>query len=180
MQDTNVQRSLSELDLYVNASNSSKVRGWLNENNPSVVTEKIALKIKNKMPKVYMEYSFNQVPTKKGYTPHEESGKSFDEVLAFKYLNKLENAKLKGHEFTLSLTSMKNMLKAKKCYYTGLPLTLDTVTIDRVDNSKGYIRGNCVSCHTVVNNFKGLIENGTSPIGMKEVKMLMKKWENRL
>jgi len=104
----------------------------------------------------------------------------FDLMAANKYLAKCQNAKSKGHEFSISFTSMKNMLRAKKCYYTGLPLTLDTVTIDRIDNSRGYCVGNVVSCHTSVNSLKGLIENGNNLIGVKEVKMMIKKWENRL
>lgn len=108
------------------------------------------------------------------------SKEKFDLWAANKYVSKSHNAKSSKIAFSLSFTSMKNMLRAKKCYYTGLPLTKDTVTIDRIDNSKGYCSGNVVSCHTSVNSLKALIENGNNAIGLKQVKMMVNKWEKRL
>ena len=46
-----------------------------------------------------------------------------DILLAKRYITKADLAKAGGVEFSLSLTSFKNLMKAKKCYYTGVELT---------------------------------------------------------
>lgn len=89
---------------------------------------------------------------------------------------KSENAKKRGIDFTLSFTSMKNLMSAKRCYYTGLPLTksdgsgemrLSDATIDRIDGSKGYIAGNVVACCHGANQMKGQFE----AMGVKGLKI---------
>ena len=45
------------------------------------------------------------------------------------------------------------------CYYTGIPMTgkpgnLDNISIDRVESTKGYIRGNIVLCCEAINIMK--------------------------
>ena len=45
----------------------------------------------------------------------------------------------------------------RKCYITGLPLSFkdSTASLDRVDNTKGYIKGNVAFCHKEINRMKG-------------------------
>lgn len=78
-----------------------------------------------------------------------------DEQVARKFLHLLKNAKKRDLEFNLSLTSVRNLLAAKVCYFTGVQLTEPTFdavargtdrTIDRVDAAKGYVKGNVVAC----------------------------------
>lgn len=62
--------------------------------------------------------------------------------------------------FNLSLLSVRNLLQAKRCFYTKAPLTdkqgdMLLRTIDRVDPSKGYVKGNVVACSFLVNTRKG-------------------------
>lgn len=87
---------------------------------------------------------------------------------------KAENAKKRGIEFNLTFTSMKNLMSSKRCYYTGIILTKSTgkegelklsdFTIDRIDGSKGYIKGNVVACcygaNQMKSQFEGLGING--------------------
>jgi len=46
------------------------------------------------------------------------------------------------------------------CYYTGLPMTRtpddrnNSVSLDRVDSTKGYVRGNIVLCRSAINFMK--------------------------
>jgi hypothetical protein len=45
------------------------------------------------------------------------------------------------------------------CYYTGIPLTTDanqynTVSLDRMDSTKGYVKGNVALCCEIVNRMK--------------------------
>ena len=75
-----------------------------------------------------------------------------DLAVARKLVNLSNSAKSRGKEFNLNLTSIRNLMKAKHCYYTGVKLTNSNRTIDRVDNDKGYVIGNVVAC--CEDNFK--------------------------
>ena len=79
---------------------------------------------------------------------------------AKKFLRLRKSAMDRGLEFNLSLCSVRNLVNAKRCYYTRV--TLNDVpdhpnqrTIDRIDNSKGYIKGNVVACTKRINLAKG-------------------------
>lgn len=99
----------------------------------------------------------------------------FDLYVAKKMSAKAQNARDRGIEFSLSFASMKNLLKAQKCYYTGLPMTRPTgqkqigsdLTIDRIDASKGYIKGNVVACCYAANQLKSQVEAA----GIEGIKM---------
>ena len=60
----------------------------------------------------------------------------------------------------LSLWSLVNLFKARRCFYTGEefdhldPTGRNHRTIDRVDNSKGYVQGNVVACAHWFNQLK--------------------------
>lgn len=81
---------------------------------------------------------------------------------------KAENAKKRGIEFDLSFQSMKNLMGAKRCFYTGIILTKSTgkeaelklsdFTIDRIDGTKGYVKGNVVACCHAANQMKNQFE----------------------
>lgn len=106
---------------------------------------------------------------------------SEDVKLAKKYLSKSQNAVSRGLDFTISLTSYKNIQKAKKCYYSGLPLDESTRTIDRVDRTKGYIKGNVVACHTSVNSLKEVLERPTQfGVSQEELIKMITKWSDKL
>lgn len=91
-----------------------------------------------------------------------------DVAVANKFLNKRQNALDRGIEFTLTLQSIRNMLQAEHCYYTGIKMTeseggksrATDRTIDRVDSTKGYIPGNVVACCHAANNLKQMCEGG--------------------
>lgn len=93
--------------------------------------------------------------------------KDFD--IAKRYISKSVYAKEKGHEFTLTFAQYKRILTAKYCRYTGVKLTTSAnkkglkddnfCTLDRVDNSIGYVVGNVVACCYAYNQFKAVIEN---------------------
>ena len=102
-----------------------------------------------------------------------------DARIARKYLSKMSNAKEKGIIFTLNLVSFRNIMRAKKCYFTGLPLTCDTISIDRVDCNKGYVKGNVVACHTSFNSLKGNLENPTTNLNLALAIKGLQKWKQR-
>lgn len=101
-----------------------------------------------------------------------------DEHVARKFLQVKDSAKERGIEFGLNLTSVRNLLKAKRCYYTALPFNHtdpeSSLTFDRLDYKKGYIKGNVVACRKSVNDLKNvLIEHPVSVF--KDNPALLKK-----
>jgi hypothetical protein len=102
-----------------------------------------------------------------------------DEVrIARMYVIKAERAKKKGIEFTLSFAQYKRLITRKICAYSGLRFSeLDEncawksewlgLTLDRIDNSKGYIPGNVVPVCNGINQIKSQWENPRIPIDEK-------------
>ena len=96
------------------------------------------------------------------------SDPQFDLYCADKLRRKADNARERGIVFEMTFQSMKNILSAKKCYYTGLPLTrtrhaqfpvrASDLTIDRIDSTKGYVKGNVVACSHAANQLKSQVE----------------------
>jgi len=96
------------------------------------------------------------------------SNPEFDLYCADKLRRKANDAKERGIEFSMSFQSMKNILRAKKCYYTGMAIKrpkfginnaeADDLTIDRIDCTKGYISGNVVACSHAANQLKSQVE----------------------
>lgn len=87
-----------------------------------------------------------------------------DLELARKFLAKADNARCRGIPFTLTLTGFRNLMRAKRCYYTGLELVdaKEQVplqrTIDRIDHTKPYEKGNVVACSHAFNQLKNELE----------------------
>lgn len=82
--------------------------------------------------------------------------------VARKLINSYLSAKDRNLEFNLTFQDIKRLLSTKHCFYTGLELNNDEKsqnqrTFDRVDNSKGYIRGNVVVCTKEFNGLKGCL-----------------------
>lgn len=83
-----------------------------------------------------------------------------DKQIARKYLSLSTSAQSRGLDFDLSLTSVRNLLNSKKCYFTGTQLNNivdhpNQLTVDRVDASLGYVKGNVVACCNWFNQKKG-------------------------
>jgi hypothetical protein len=101
-----------------------------------------------------------------------------DVVLARKYVKKADRAKKSGTEFTLSFSEYKRLMNRKTCAYSGLRFSeLDEhnawknpwlgITLDRIDNSKGYIPGNVVPICNGINQLKSQWENPMIPLDEK-------------
>ena len=105
-----------------------------------------------------------------------------DQDIAQRYLNKIKKCEEKHTDFTLTFYEFKRIITAKKCKYTGIELTYQTdhnqgptdVTIDRVDNSKGYVNGNVVACCYQYNQFKSVVENPENIIDFKMLERALK------
>ncbi len=106
-------------------------------------------------------------------------GMEFDTLVALKYLGKKRNALSRGIEFKLTLADMARIMRSKRCFYSGVSLTLDGVnklTIDRIEESEGYTKSNSVACSKQVNDLKNkLLENQEliKDMSGKEVKKML-------
>jgi len=87
-----------------------------------------------------------------------------DEKVAKKYVSLMSSSKNRGIEFDLTFIGLKNVMRAKKCFYTGMPIEVGStspdkcLTIERKDPNKGYVTGNIVAASELANKFKGHLE----------------------
>lgn len=94
-----------------------------------------------------------------------------DLIIAKKMVNIFHSAKSRNLEFDISFKKMKQLLTRKTCFFTGIPFEENgdnQRTIDRVDNNKGYIDSNVVTCTKRINSIKGNIT-------INEINILHKK-----
>ena len=79
-----------------------------------------------------------------------------DYQIAKKLVQLKQSADSRGIPFELSFRTVKRLLNAEKCYYTGKPFGtgVNARSIDRVDSTKGYIEGNVVTCTIDINQKK--------------------------
>ena len=109
-----------------------------------------------------------------------------DADIARLYLQKMQSAKARKIIFDLPLISFMNLLKTKRCKYTGIELTIPRKnsprgtdrTFERIDNKKGYTKGNViVVCHTA-NQLKNIVcECPTAAMNVKHLVKMAKKLE---
>ncbi len=160
------------INQLVSSKNKDKLEYTLSTYDSTDLSEALKLQIIDKFPDI-------------AHLLHESPPLSkeveFEIKVAKKFTNKYNNAIQRGIPFSLTLTSIKNILRAKKCYYSGMPLTEETSTIDRIDHTKGYEKGNVVACHTSINKFKNIIESGnTEGIDLATITRVISKWNKAL
>lgn len=106
----------------------------------------------------------------------------FDTYVSLKLLHKSVQCAQRGIEFALTFTDMKRLLQKKKCYYSGITLTLEgkhSHSIDRIDDTKGYTAENTVACSAYVNGLKNdLLESRekTRELSNGELKKVLSKF----
>ena len=82
-----------------------------------------------------------------------------DEHVANKFLSLVSSARSRGLTFNLELKDVRKLMSTNKCFYSGVELSKvvgapNQHTIDRVDNDKGYVKGNVVACSSRMNYLK--------------------------
>ena len=88
-----------------------------------------------------------------------------------KWVSLKSSAFTRNKEFNLTLISIKNLLSAKRCYYTDKPLDHMNISIDRIDNDKGYIKGNVCACDANVNRIK-------DSLSIQDIEKILKKMKS--
>lgn len=125
------------------------------------------------LPTVNMVYDFSK-PLNEIITDDD-----FETYLSAKYIQMKLSSKKRGIDFTLTISQLRNLLKRKQCYYSGIRFDdKHTLTIDRLDNTKGYCKDNVVVCSSIINKIKeSVMENKrvTDTMNQKQIeKMLLK------
>lgn len=93
----------------------------------------------------------------------------FEEKIISKWKQLKQSAKDRKKEFNLTLEDIRKLLLTEKCYYLGCQLeeydssapdskhSPNERTIDRIDNTLGYIPGNVVACSRKANQLKNIV-----------------------
>jgi len=86
-----------------------------------------------------------------------------DLYIAKKLIRLEQSANKRGIEFDLSFSDVKRLLNTKRCYYSRVELTdveedPNQRSLERVDNNKGYVKGNVVACSRRLNSIKSNLE----------------------
>lgn len=113
----------------------------------------------------------------------------FELYVADYYKRKNDSCRSRGIEWGLSLVSVRNLLRSRTCPYTGKTMTrpkgggpnlATDITVDRIDNSKGYVPGNVIACSHIANNFKGIFENPTFQLDIATAYKALGRMQKRL
>lgn len=85
---------------------------------------------------------------------------TIDLKIAGKLINLHQSAKDREIYFDLSFKKVKQLVCRKTCYFTGVVFddkvnSSQSRSIDRIDNTKGYIDSNVVACTKEFNILKG-------------------------
>lgn len=108
--------------------------------------------------------------------------KILDEVrLAEIYLFKMKDAERRHIAFDLTISDMRNIMKRKTCFYTGVKFDANNrPSFERKDNRVGYTASNTVLVTELANRLKNeLFENPQSQLRIckKQLMMMLNKLE---
>lgn len=101
-----------------------------------------------------------------------------DYYIAKKLVQLKQSADSRKIEFSLKFKTIKKLLSAKTCYYTGKVFTKkgpNSRTIDRVDAIKGYTDDNVVACTLEINTKKTNLSVDEILLISKKVQIHQKK-----
>lgn len=123
---------------------------------------------------LWLEETYPFVKGENGSNIKEEAqnpiSKPYQVVLAEKYLQLYRSSVKRGKEFNLDIKDVHLLMKEEACYYTKTRFEGSgdyKMTVDRVDNSKGYVKGNVVACTHVANKMKNeIFERPTRDAGV--------------
>ena len=90
-----------------------------------------------------------------------------DLELARAYVSKAQSSRSRNIPFELSFAEYKRLRSCKTCKLSGLKLSKDTFSLDRLNSKLGYVKGNVIACHISINNLKGTIEDPCTELSLE-------------
>ena len=105
-------------------------------------------------------------------TTPENGERVTDYDIAKKLVNLKQSAGHRNLEFNLSFVTVKRLMLAKSCFYTGAKFDEKIErSVDRVDSSLGYIEGNVVPCTITINTKKANLTHDEIFMLAKKIKL---------
>jgi len=104
-----------------------------------------------------------------GIREKEVEAKPLDLKVGEKWVQLRKSALSRGKDFNLTFSDVKRLLSRKKCAYTGVafePKGDNQRTIDRIDHTKGYVKGNVVPVTDLSNRVKNSLFEEHSGCGL--------------
>lgn len=85
-------------------------------------------------------------------------------ILYQKYTSLMKSAIQRGIKFTLTVEEVEELLSEEYCYFTGVKFSVGdyVLSVDRLDNKKGYETGNVVACTKISNSLKSDLFESTT------------------
>jgi hypothetical protein len=105
-----------------------------------------------------------------------------EEFIKFKIKRNKASAKSRGYKYSLTKQNMRNLMAENYCQYSGHPFADDEkhsfhLTLERIDNSKGYVPGNVIPVCQLANKIKSNLNTIDDLVG--ERARIATKVENR-
>lgn len=108
---------------------------------------------------------------------HGMTAVEYDEMIASRYTMKAHDARNRGKFFDLSLAQFRSLYKRRYCAYTGVALVFkrddkgnmppNYATLERVDNTRGYVWDNVAVVAYEVNAIKAVFESKASTVDVR-------------
>jgi hypothetical protein len=117
----------------------------------------------NKRKKEFYYSGYNKIMSEKQPSRREYTKTYFNNMDIFKlrFRTAKQRARKSGLEFNITLEHILSLYEKQNriCYISGVELSLEkhsprTVSLDRIDSSKGYVIGNVVLCTDFINRSK--------------------------
>lgn len=100
-----------------------------------------------------------------------------DLLVARRYYQTFNNATKRGLEFNLTLADMRRLMRRKYCAYTGIQFSYteaNHMTLERMDRTIGYVKGNVVPVCNFANQLKNaIVEDSNSLYFMSDKQLKM-------
>ena len=106
-----------------------------------------------------------------------------DLEIAKRYVTKSIQASEQGNAFELSFSEFARLMKTKRCKYIGIELTTKKSgkdiratdrTLERFDNSLGYVKGNVFAVCHYANKLKSTLENPSNEFTIEHLAKMVK------
>lgn len=128
--------------------------------------------------------SYHSDPLVKAKRMKQASDWQDDNMLRYRFLSARTRSKKSGLEFSITVETVNQLWEdcSGNCYYTGLPMVLErsdnmnSVSLDRLDSSKGYVPGNVVLCRSIVN----IMKSDLSEAEFSQVILALLPWAEKI